>query len=528
MKYLLTLFLLGMTFWGFAQASNDELLAQAKAQMDDGLYEESINTLNKIHGKTKTKEFVDYFMTVNYFKLLDNGDYPSFELINKVRNQGDLFLKNYPKSSNLGNVKRILDKMHDYPKTQQGYDDTKNRILQEKKIERQQVLLTAIRKSYEAQDYVQSLATIKVAKESGYDESPVQYYDFMVKYKLYDQNTSQTYHEVESIVALGNSILGSDHNSLAKLSTAEVEKIKNIVAGLPKSLDEFRKKEEDKRAAALALQRQNKFAAISADYDAQEYYKVISVINDFPENSLEYLKVNYFQAMSRYRQLKSQSDYEFSEVLTVRSNLQAYLGKYADDNQTYKNDVTTAMDDLNKNYPTSQYAYDALLKKREKEELKALRRANRKMFTNIGYEYGKLAPIGVRFEVGGGFVGFFTTIRYGLKTDRQLDEYYYNTNRSQPNKTELIVGPNFKVADWLLLNIGGGYGVYSHLYRNDYAQRDGYGRTGYFAGYGGLTLRLGTYVNLIGGASLMAIDKQFSSKKFTQPEFTGGITFNIR
>ena len=118
MKYLLTLFLLGMTFWGFAQASNDELLAQAKAQMDDGLYEESINTLNKIHGKTKTKEFVDYFMTVNYFKLLDNGDYPSFELINKVRNQGDLFLKNYPKSSNLGNVKRILDKMHDYPKTQ--------------------------------------------------------------------------------------------------------------------------------------------------------------------------------------------------------------------------------------------------------------------------------------------------------------------------------------------------------------------------------------------------------------------------
>lgn len=519
---------MGLVTFCFAQATNDELLAQAKAQMDNGLYEESIHTLNKIHGKIKTKELVDYFMTLNYFKLLDNGDYPSFELINKVRSQSSLFLKNYSKSRNQGDVKRILDTMDDYPKTQQSYDDTKNRIIQEKKAERQQILLTAIRKSYELRDYSQSLATIKVAKESGYDESPVQYYDFMVKYKLYDQSPSQTYYDAESIVALGNAILSSDNNSLAKLSTAEVEKIKNIVGGLPKSLDEFRKKEEDKRAAALALQRQNKFAAISADYDAQEYNSVISVINDFPENSLEDLKVNYFQAMSRYLKLKSQSDYEFSEVLTVRSNLQAYLGKYTADNQTYKNDVTTAMDDLNKNYPTSQYAYDALLKKREKEELKALRRANRKMFTNIGYEYGKLAPIGVRFETGGGFVGFFTTIRYGLKTDRQLDEYYSNTNRSQPNKTELIVGPNFKVADWLLLNIGGGYGVYSHLYRNDYAQRDGYGRTGYIAGYGGLTLRLGTYVNFIGGASLMAIDKQFSSKKFTQPEFTGGITFNIR
>ncbi|WP_343564107.1 hypothetical protein [Sphingobacterium sp.] len=528
MKYLLTLFLMGLVTFCLAQATNDELLAQAKTQMDDGFYEESINTLNKIHGKARTKEFVDYLMTVNYYKLLDNGDYPPFELINKVRSQGDLFLKNYPKSSNFGNVKRILNKMDDYPKTQLGYDDTKNRILQEKKIERQHVLLTAIRKSYEAQDYAQSLATIKVAKESGYDESPVQYYDFMVKYKLYDQSTSQTYHEVESIVALGNNILSSDDNSLAKLSMVETQQIKNIVGGLPKSLDEFRKNEEDKRAAALALQRQNKFAAISADYDAQEYYKVISVKNDFPEKSLEYLKVSYFQAMSRYRQLKSQFEYEFSEVLTVRSNLQTYLDKYAGDNQTYKNDVMMAMDDLNKNYPTSQYAYDALLKKREKEELKALRKANRKMFTSIGYEYGKLAPISVRFETGGGFVGFFTTIRYGLKTDRQLDEYYYNTNRSQPNKTELIVGPNFKVADWLLLNIGGGYGVYSHLYRNDYAQREGYGRTGYFAGYGGLTLRLGTNVNLIGGASLMAIDKQFSSKKFTQPEFTGGITFNIR
>jgi len=521
---------MGLVFFCFSQEErmNDKLLLQAKTQMNEGDYETAIKTLNQINGKKNTKERVEHLLTLSYFNLLDNGDYPSFELINKVRSQGNMFLKNYPKSSNLSDIKRILEKMDDYPKTLQAYDGTKDRILQEKKAERQQVLLTAIRKSYELQDYAQSLATIKVAKESGYDESPVQYYDFMVKYKLYDQSISQTYHEVESIVALGNAILYSGETSLAKLSLPDVEKIKNIISGLPKSLDDFRKREEDKRAAALALQRQNKFAAISANYDAQEYNKVISVINDFPENSLEYLKVSYFQAMSRYRQLKSQSEYEFSELLTVRSNLQTYLGKYAGDNLTYKNDITTAMDDLNKNYPTSQYAYDALLKKREKEELKVLRRANRKMFTNIGYEYGKLAPIGVRFETGGGFVGFFTTIRYGLKTDRQLDEYYYNTNRSQPNKTELIVGPNFKVADWLLLNIGGGYGVYSHLYRNDYAQREGYGRTGYFAGYGGLTLRLGTYVNLIGGASLMAINKQFSSKKFTQPEFTGGITFNIR
>ncbi|MCS4165253.1 hypothetical protein [Sphingobacterium sp. BIGb0116] len=528
MKYLLTLFLMGLVFFCFAQATNDELLAQAKAQMDNGLHEESINTLNKIHGKTKTKEFVDYFKTVNYFKLLDNGDYPSFEIINKVRSQAALFLKNYSKSRNQGDVKRILDKMDEYPKTQQSYDDTKNRILQEKKTERQQILLTAIRKSYEVQDYAQSLATIKVAKESGYDESPVQYYDFMVKYKLYDQSPSQTYHEVESIVALGNAILSSDHNSLAKLSTAEVEKIKNIVAGLPKSLDEFRKKEEDKRAAAYALAMQRKFDAISDSYNAQEYGKVILATNDFPDRSRDNQKVSYFQAMSRYQLFKREGNYSFSDLLTVKSALEGYITKFNEEDLTSKIEVSAALGDLHKNYPTSQYAYDAMVKREEKKELAAVRRARRKLFTNIGYEYGKLAPIGLRFETGGAFVGFFATVRYGLKSDNQLDSYYSSTRSSQPNKTELIVGPNFKVVDWLLLNIGGGYGVYSHLFRDDYADREGHGKTGYVAGYGGVTLRLSRYVNIIGGASMMAIDKQFSSKKFTQPEFTGGITFNIR
>ncbi|KGE13507.1 hypothetical protein [Sphingobacterium deserti] len=523
MKYFLTLFLLGMASSCFAQATNDKLLARAKSEMDDGFYQASIDILNSIDGKSKTKELVDYLLILNYAKLLTVGDYPSYALIKRVRDDGNRFFTNYPKSRNVNDVKRILDDMTSYPKTQSEYETVKTQILQEKKRQRQVALLADIRKSYERKDYEQSLAAIQAAKKAGYAESPVQYYEFMIKYQQFDHSKSQNFNEILLITQLGEAIVSSGESSLAKLSTAEVQQIKNILNGLPKSLNEFRKQEEEKKAAAHALQQQNKFAAISADYEVHDYARVILVANDFPDDSREKMKVSYYQVMSRYRQLQSNANYEFSELMSVRFNLQSWLKTYADEDKTQRNDVTSALDDVQKNYPNSQYAYEALLKKQEKKQQAAIRRQSRSMFSNIGYEYGKLAPYGVRFETGGGVVGFFTILRFGLKTSQQLKEYNTMHNASQPNKAEVVLGPNLRLIRWLFLNIGTGYGVYGHLYRNDYLQEKGYARTGYLAGYGGVTLRLGKFVNFIGGASLMGIEKNI-----TKPEFTTGITFNLR
>lgn len=524
MKCFLTLFLLGMASFCFAQATNDNLLAKAKAQMDDGSYKESINTLNRIHGKSKTKELVDYLLISNYAKLLKVDDYPSFTLIKQVRSDANLFCTIYPNSKNVGDVRRILDDLASYPKTQQEYEKVRNQVLQQKKLQSQAILLAAIRKRYEENDFVQSVAAIQAAKNAGYAESPVQYYEFMIKYRQFDDHgKSKTFNEILLLRQLGQAIVSSGDASLSKLSTAEVKQIENILHGLPNSLDEFRKQEEEKKAAAHALQQQKKFSAVVADYDAHNFALVILATNDFPDNSREKMKVSYYHAMSRYRQLQNNANYEFSELMSVRFNLQSYLKTYAYEDKTLKNDVTSALADVQKNYPNSQYAYDALLKKQEKKQRASIRRESRSMFSNIGYEYGKLAPYGLRFETGGGGTGFFTILRFGLKSSQQLNEYNNIYNASQPNKAEIILGPNVRLTSWLLLNIGSGYGVYSHLYRNDYLQEKGYARTGYLAGYGGITVRLGKLINLVGGTSLMGIEK-----KITNPEFTTGITFNLR
>ena len=528
MRYLFTLLLLGMTSFGFCQTNNDELLLQAKDQYNQGAYENSIKLLKSINGKKNTREITDHLMILNHNKLLSLGDYPSYDLIKKVRNLSNKFCENYPKSKYIHEVKRVLQEMNVYPATEQEYQIKSVEELYRKKIEKQKRLLEKIKNNYQEGKYVQALTAIKIARDSGYNESPVQFYDLMIKNKKFDQNALKTFQEVESIREFARSIISLEETSSPKLSSTELNDIKKIIGALPKSFDEFQKNEEAKKAAALAILMQQKFTKIASEYESKDYVAVISTINDFTEESLDRLKVSYYQGMSRYHQFKLQYNFEFSELLLVRSNLQAYLNAYSSDHLTYRNDISAALTDLNKNFPNSQYAYDALLKKREKEQLTAIRRAKRKMFTNLGYEYGEMAPIGLRIETGGGFIGFFTILRYGLKTNNQLEEYYYNTGHSQPNKTELIIGPNLKVSKWLLLNIGGGYGIYSHLYRNDYASQSGYKKSGYFAGYGGLTLRVGESMNFVGGVSLMDIDNQISKSKFKKPEFTVGITFNFR
>jgi len=516
---------MGIIHCCYSQNKTDNLLIEAKKAFNQEEFKKSLGILDLINAKDKSKELVLHLVLMNLHKLVEEEDFPSFTSINRLRDISGIFIKRYPKSKRLADVLEIVLEMDTYPKTFTEYEkwrsEEEHRLLKVK----QKNLLAAIRLSYHNGNYNETLKAIGNAKSMNFNILSVQYYDFLIKHHKLRQVSPQNYKDIEELKNL-STILRKNIDST--LSVAEIQEISNIYTQLPKSLEDFRKMEDARLLALKLLEVQKKFNTIGNHYKAFDYTQVIDATNDFPDGSVERMTVTYYQAMSHYKILVSNTAYTFNDITIVKSVLQGYLTKYQSPNQTFKNDINNALLELNTKYPKTQMAFNERLKKKEREALAIVRKANRKMYTSIGYEYGELAPYGLRFETGGHFLGFFTTLRYGMKTQAELEDYYYTSGDSQPNKTEIILGPNFKLAKWLYLNIGGGYGMYSHLYRNDYANESGVKRTGYIAGYGGVTLRAGNVINLVGGASFIDIDKQLSNSKFIKPEYTVGITFNIK
>ncbi|MEJ5964217.1 hypothetical protein [Pedobacter immunditicola] len=525
MKFILTLLLLGIIHCGYSQNKTDILLREANSAYNQEEFQESLRLLKQINAKDKSKELVDRLTLMNYHKLLAEEDYPSFTSINQLRDRSGIFMKRYPKSKWLADALEISKEMNTYPKTFSEYE--KRRLEEEQRLlkVKHENLLKVIRLSYQNGNYNETLTSIQNARSMGYNSFSVLYYDFLIKHYNLQHASHQNYKDIEE---LRNLSLALRINSDSTLSEAEMQAIFNIYSKLPKSLEEFKKMEDARQFELKLLEVQQKFNTIDNYYKVSDYTQVISVVNDFSEGSIERMKVTYYQAMSHYKRLVTNKAHTFIDITNVKSALQGYLTKYSDQNLSNTNDIKTALADLFNKYPKTQLAYNAMLKKKEKESQAIIRKANRKMFTSIGYEYGELAPYGLRFETGGRAVGFFATFRYGMKTNSELVEHYSNTGESQPNKTEILLGPNFKLTKWLFFNIGGGYGMYSHLYRNDYANESGVDKTGYIAGYGGITLRAGNVINLIGGASFIDIDRQISNSKLAKPEYTVGITFNIK
>ena len=142
-------------------------------------------------------------------------------------------------------------------------------------------------------------------------------------------------------------------------------------------------------------------------------------------------------------------------------------------------------------------------------------------FSNFGFQSGEIAKYGLLYEYGGGkkFLGFHITARTSLPAEQDV-----LSGKIVENRNELDLGPSFKLSDWLFLNLGGGYGFYNYVFRNDFA-----GETArvemepYLVTSGGLMIRLGRLINLSGGVSFMDIDKGLY-----KPEITGGLSFNFK
>lgn len=140
-------------------------------------------------------------------------------------------------------------------------------------------------------------------------------------------------------------------------------------------------------------------------------------------------------------------------------------------------------------------------------------------FSSLGLQSGEIAKYGLIFESGGKrTIGFHMSARTSL-----TDEEDILNGTSIENKTEVDLGPNFRIGNRIYLNIGVGYGYYDRVVRNDYAGILTLEKTGYLLATSGLMIRVSGVMNINGGVSFMNIDEEFY-----KPEIIFGVSFNLK
>jgi hypothetical protein len=134
-------------------------------------------------------------------------------------------------------------------------------------------------------------------------------------------------------------------------------------------------------------------------------------------------------------------------------------------------------------------------------------------FSSLGFYSGKNAKYGLFYETGGKRVtGFHISARTSLKEETIINGQL-NLNRS-----ELALGPNFRMSNRLYLNLGVGYGIYDYGYSND----NYLGTDDYFTANAGIMFRVSRVININAGYSFENFDIEYD-----KPEMTFGISFNI-
>ena len=154
-----------------------------------------------------------------------------------------------------------------------------------------------------------------------------------------------------------------------------------------------------------------------------------------------------------------------------------------------------------------------------KEKEAKIERRRLKSFSNLGFQSGEIAKYGLLYECGGNsFIGFHMSARTSLTSDSDI-----LNGVVKANKTEIDLGPNFKIFKRVYFNLGAGYGFYNFINRNDYSGMVNMDKMGYVEASTGLMIRINRIININGGASFIDIDKDFY-----KPEITFGISFNLK
>ncbi|GGH20396.1 hypothetical protein FAZ19_09900 [Sphingobacterium alkalisoli] len=507
-------------------SSHDRIIRQAADHVGTGQYEAALSALAQLEGQ-KRQAVIDerfyYFSIKARYQVLIGYENQGYDNIQAIRTLSKQYLEKFKtgKRAEITDISDNLD-LH-YPKTRSDYDDwltEQHRLAFQR---RQADALATLERSYHTHEYEAVLKRVADARQDGIGSHQFDYYEILAKNELFKLTNRKDFRAIEELHLLSETYL--NENTLDDEARRTVEE---IVQKYPKTLEDFQTMLESERLAAIERSRGEKLGKLQSDYYRGHYTIVMQATDTFEPKSEMAASFAFFQAMSAYKQLLDQKDTYYSKIAApdvskVRTDLVAYQEFYGVTQPENRRHIDMALADLNRNFGANDQQFNRLKKSSLAQREKAIRRAKRRMFFSVGYEYGEIAPYGLRFEVGGRAIGLFTTVRTSLVNSQDVQTTY----GAVPNKNEVIAGPNVKLASWLFWNIGAGYGYFFHNYRDDYRDLSGVKKSSYISGYTGVTLRTGSVFNFIGGASFMDINKKYTDQ-FTKPEYTIGITFNLK
>lgn len=393
--------------------------------------------------------------------------------------------------------------------------------------------LEAAKEAYYEEDYILADSLIKEAKKPYKSIPPsVAYLEILIKNKLIEMDSYEDFSlidETRKLVRIYKNKFIKRQNDNYKA----VIKIGDDLNKYPKDLASFNAiKEQKQKEIALEKERFLQQAEVARQKAETERIEKIErekrklIVTDRKNRLRPYVNPDTF------------SEYELSRM--SESEFNSKLDKAIKDSISKKEEEQKIKEIENKRlvkiqpyivyvstYETnnlgsySEERFEEIYQKAKKDAKAAAKRNKPQLgsFSSLGFQSGEIAKYGFIYEKGGRkTVGFRFSARTSLTNE---DDILSGTILE--NKSEIELGPNFKIFKRLYFNIGVGYGFYDKLINNDYAGELYLEKTGYTVATTGLMFRVSRVISINGGASFMDIDKDFY-----KPEITFGISFNLK
>lgn len=534
MRIFYNLFFILISIISYAQSKTDIIVQESAVLINKGDYVTARNRLSEADQKT---DIVSYLMTVAEYQILKQEGKSDFESVNAVRERAKNYLNKFSgkDEKHTANIKDVITGLNKINPVQTAEENARlQKQLEEQRLARlKQEKIDKLNDLLEEKNYGQ--IRYLLSTDSLLDSYVKSYFLAITNYRALVENEDLTLQSIlSSKQELKNYLDKYQYNNLRYADNIQTA-LTNLTNNFPRNENELAAKKEAIKQKKIEDNAEKKLIELRSYYYERNYDYVISQGQLFPENTKSSEEVRYLVVLSRYQNFFQISSPTFEDIAAIRNFLSDYQKNNLNKNLEFKTKIEEKLSFLNSNYPKTKQEFDAKIlaeKKAEENRIaqvlalnKAAERKDkiarkyREGFFALGYEGGTIAKYGLRLEFGSSkLIGFFLNARTSLVSDSQLQQ-----DITLANKNEIAGGPNFRIAKWLFLNLGAGYGYHKRSVRNDYLQISEIETKTYIAGYGGTTFRITPTINLVAGLSFIDIDKEFY-----QPEYTFGLTINLK
>jgi len=487
----------------FSQTPIDKILGEAKYLVYEGEYNQAIKLLEEKENVVGNNPRALYYLIKARYALVmqANTNDNNYAIVEELR-------KNIQKFSVLSKSKKkkipadIEAEVADINQKLSKISSKEEYIRQKEVADNQLKLITT---AYAKNDYNEVLKLIEQYKLSDIPVYELGYYRAMAAGKLLQPETAE-FKQIDDVRTLLNAYL--EHYSHMNIAyDNDIKEALTVLSKYPTTEADFLQKRMD------AKREEELYKKASALFDRLTYnfnYTSWEEIDNARKATAEYLLLGV-KNYSHYQEIEQNSNV----LKNVYPKTEAAYNKQKNDEIRLAIIAKEAKKEPKQTIrePKHYYYSGGSQEKREKYWGR---------FVSFGYEGGTIAH-GLRFECGGGrsLVGFFVNARSSFKGKDELARFIEGRDFSK-NKSEFIVGLNFRVFQRVYLNIGTGMGILFYPSINDYRRDSIIKEKTYTPGYLGMTFRLGTWLNIVGGLSYIDI-----TEKIYMPEATFGFTINF-